>query len=499
MPKRKRPNETLEGKLPQFKTDLFRALKKVKGFERQRLSRRLHEKGLPEDRKEKYELEVAVLKSLDLHQTAFHYLYTSLLKIKSISNHPDLPKEVRQEFPNPDLEEKEKAALHHVTSCLFNRLEVRQVMDRIINETCETLDVPPPEKKKPKKKGAKEKEDDHEKKLEEKAIDTEAEKEAPQAQTRELSDRKAEKRKKAEKDKKRLLDDKSVSGDDGEGSDDEAEERTFSKYDRLLGGSSESDADSESESDGGVTIQKGKYKTRSIRIRDMSISLSPESSDVSEPEVEPDLESEPESSSEFAGFSDSEADLGTTRLSKVEKPSEITSKKTKEKPAKAARSTGAAPARPTDSTFLPSLMGGYISGSESASDVDVAPRKNRLGQKQRQAIWEKKYGAKAKHLAEPQKPQKKGNSRRDDGWDLRRGAVGGEDAGQRKPWKKGIDNPLAAMSRGSGTQKQARARPVTKKDDEGPLHPSWEARKKAKQQAQKIVIQPSAANKIVFD
>ena len=65
MPKRKRPNETLEGKLPQFKTDLFRALKKVKGFERQRLSRRLHEKGLPEDRKEKYELEVAVLKVCD--------------------------------------------------------------------------------------------------------------------------------------------------------------------------------------------------------------------------------------------------------------------------------------------------------------------------------------------------------------------------------------------------------------------------------------------------
>ena len=63
MVKRKRSSdETLEEKLLQFKTDLFRALKKVKGFERQRLSRRLHEKGLAEDRKEKYELEVAVLK-----------------------------------------------------------------------------------------------------------------------------------------------------------------------------------------------------------------------------------------------------------------------------------------------------------------------------------------------------------------------------------------------------------------------------------------------------
>lgn len=62
MVKRKRYEDSLEDKLAQYKTDLFRALKKVKGFERQRLSRRIHEKGIAQDAKEKFELQVAVLK-----------------------------------------------------------------------------------------------------------------------------------------------------------------------------------------------------------------------------------------------------------------------------------------------------------------------------------------------------------------------------------------------------------------------------------------------------
>ncbi|RAL67103.1 hypothetical protein DID88_007883 [Monilinia fructigena] len=49
-------------------------------------------------------------------------------------------------------------------------------------------------------------------------------------------------------------------------------------------------------------------------------------------------------------------------------------------------------------------MGGYWSGSESASslsDTDMKPtvRKNRMGQKARQALWEKKFGKGAKHIA----------------------------------------------------------------------------------------------------
>jgi len=444
---------------------------------------------------------------LDLHQTAYHYLYASLLKIKSIANHPDLPMEVRRGLAKPVLEEKEKAALQHVTSCLFNRLEVKQVTERIIGEACETLGLPMPERKRAKKKGDKDKDEEQEgKESIEKADDTDnEEEEVANTRVSEARNRKIEKAEKTGKEEKRprkekeqAADDISISGSEDEYSDTDAEERAFAKFDRLVGGSSDSDADSESESDGGVTLKKGRRTTKTIRVRDMSISLSPESSGVSgsEAESEPELESESESESEFEGFSDPEPED-----TPAAKPATSTTPSTKQTKTKAAKPAAAPPSRPTDSTFLPSLMGGYISGSESASDVDVAPRKNRLGQKQRQAIWEKKFGAKAKHLQQPQKPQGgKGKNKRDDGWDMRRGAVGEEDERQRKPWKKGIENPLAALRKGGRAGEEEAKRKPTKKDDEGPLHPSWEARKKAKQgQPQKIVIGANSANKIVFD
>ena len=63
MGKRKRvAEESLDEKLERHKTDLFRAIKKVKGFERQRLAKRIHEKGISDEMKAKFELEVAVLK-----------------------------------------------------------------------------------------------------------------------------------------------------------------------------------------------------------------------------------------------------------------------------------------------------------------------------------------------------------------------------------------------------------------------------------------------------
>lgn len=63
MVKRKRGSEeSLEERLEKYKTDLFRALKKVKGFERQRLSKKIRDKGIPPETKEKIDLEIAVLK-----------------------------------------------------------------------------------------------------------------------------------------------------------------------------------------------------------------------------------------------------------------------------------------------------------------------------------------------------------------------------------------------------------------------------------------------------
>lgn len=418
--------------------------------------------------------------SLDLHQTAYHYLYTSLLKVKSIANHPDLPTEVTREIPKPELDEKEQTALHHVTSCLFNRLEVRQVMEKVIVEVCRSLSLPPPEKKKGKKKGGKDKDEDDESEPEarDKKRAADGKGKAKERKVKEIpsgsDDEKPKKSKKARKEE---------SEDEDEDMDTDAEERAFAKYaSRLAPSDDDGDADSESESD---RIQKG--KRRSIRVRDMSISLSPEPESASpfgsEPELGSQSGSEPDFESESESASDSE--------SEPERP-----------PPKQAKLSKSSKSKAPDQTFLPSLMGGYVSGSESASDVDVAPQKNRLGQKQRQAIWEKKFGAGAKHMLQQQKKQQRGKGGvRDDGWDLKRGAVGEEDGKGRKPWKKGIEGPLAALGGGGGAGE--RARPVTKKDDEGPLHPSWEARKKAKekeqQQPRRIDMRPNPGNKIVFD
>lgn len=435
--------------------------------------------------------------SLDLHQTAYHYLYTSLLKIKSVAEHPDLPPIVRRTIPKPELEEKEQAALHHVTSCLFNRLEVRAVMEKVVAEVCGALGLPPPEKKKTKKKGAKGEEESEPRaapadRKDAPVDDADAEKVAKKEkkEKKEKSRDEGEKLKKA----KAIRNEETETEDEGEDAeggapgeelDTDEEERAFAKYESLLAASDDSDADSESESD---HIQKG--KRRSIRVRDMSISLSPEP------------ESASSSSSPFASADGLDYQSESGSESQSESESQSDSDSGSEPPPKQAKlSKSKSRARSPDQTFLPSLMGGYVSGSESASDVDVAPRKNRLGQKQRQAIWERKFGAQARHVQQEQKQKgRRKGAVRGDGWDLQRGAVDEEPRG-RKPWKKGVEGPLAAV-KGSGPAAGGERRP-TKKDDEGALHPSWEARKRAKerekQQPRRIDVRPSGGNKIVFD
>lgn len=394
---------------------------------------------------------------------------------------------MRREVPKPELEEKEQAALHHVTSCLFNRLEVKQVMDKVVNEVCGLLKVPPPEKKKGKKKGGKDEEEGEADAGDRKKRGTggEDEEKVAKKQRTEKEEKSKDGKKKSKKVSRREETD--TEGDDEEDEeergvapdgevDTDEEERAFAKYASLLAGSSEeSDADSESESD---HIQKG--KRRSIRVRDMSISLSPEP------------ESEPASASPSVSACDVESQSEQSESESESEPDEPPAKQPKLSKTKRARSP--------DQAFLPTLMGGYVSGSESASDVDVAPRKNRLGQKQRQAIWEKKFGEKAKHMQQQQKRKGKGGVR-GDGWDLRRGAVD-EDGGSRKPWKKGIAGPLSMAGRGPASGGGAEEK-KPKKDNEGVLHPSWEARKKAKekeqQQPRRIDMRPTGGNKIVFD
>jgi hypothetical protein len=403
--------------------------------------------------------------------------------------------------PKPELSEEEKTALHNVTSALCNRKQVKDVIEEAIMGTCIALRVPMPEKKSRGK--GKEKEDKNTKKsaragrVEEAddgdAADDESEDaEEPEFEGPPLLKRKPDKAEGEEDVESNAGSESSVESPEFGGfSDSEAEENMFSKYDEFVGGSSDDDESDEDDNDSDLADSR----SRSIRkLATDDISMSSEASDDDE---------------ESEGSEDSEED------------------ETLAPPSKKAKIKAVKPASFTTgkSAFLPTLMGGYISGSESASDVDVAPptRKNRRGQRARQAIWDKKYGEKAKHH--------QNQDSRKEGWDMKRGAVGADEE-TAKPWKKGIRNPFEKnqvhpdrqrhlqddgdrddRDRGKGKgsrdhqpRQQQRnesyqaekptSKPAPRRDDEGSLHPSWIAAKKAKEGVQKVEFQ---GKKVVFD
>ena len=144
----------------------------------------------------------------------------------------------------------------------------------------------------------------------------------------------------------------------------------------------------------------------------------------------------------------------------------------------------------TGSAFLPALSHPtYVSGSDTeASDVEaeVAPKKNRRGQRARQKIWEQKYKDQAKHVVKQE---------RDRGWDAKRGAVA-ERGGR---GGRGGRNGRAPAGRGpekSGANEMPLGPKKTKRDDAGALHPSWLAAKAAKEK--KLDVKPTG-KKVVFD
>ncbi|KAK4100472.1 Bud-site selection protein [Parathielavia hyrcaniae] len=486
MPKRKR-DESIDALFFRHRTDLFHALKTAKGFERQRQSKRLRDAGTDADRRARIGNEALVLKSLDLHQTAHAHLCSSLLKIKAVAESDQLPPEIRAGVPRPDLTAEERSLLHNVTSSLFSRAEVRGAVEKAVEAVCRALGVPVPEKrgrvgkdKGVRDGGKKAEKGDMVKDAVDGGVDT----------GKDGAEGKREKQKSRDK-----IDhiDQAV---DGELPD---EEKAISQLDHLLGlDSGEEDEDAEEE----VLIKGRMRKPASIELDPMEITTDEEGDDEDHDEdLDPmevtDDEEDGSSEAEFNGFSDSNEEGQQSSASDDEDSSDAensASSISRSPPAKrAATSTKATgPLRPTDSTFLPSLMGGYVSGSESASDIDVAPqqRKNRRGQRARQAIWEKKYGETAKHLQKPA-------NGRDEGWDLKRGAVDGDT----KPWKRGIRNPLLDKPKGSGANEMElgppkKEPPPRTRDDTGPLHPSWEAKRLAKAKQQTAAFQ---GKKITFD
>ncbi|KAG5974288.1 hypothetical protein E4U58_003265 [Claviceps cyperi] len=466
MPKRKRGAESsLTDVLVTFEDQVFRALKASKGFERQRLSKRIRDQAITPDKAQRLEREISVLKSLDLHQTARAHLHLSLLKVKSIAASPDLPEELRRGVSKPNLPPEEQAALHNVTSNLYNKDLVRQATDRATKAVCSLLDVTIPENCKRSRKDKRQVQEEQSSNGTKSSVPTSTPKEnASAAETGgQFDDEESEFEGFSSHDEYETTNARTEQ-DEQEGSDSasEDEEENVEKFDDLLGSASEEEEDWNDEK---YAQFRGK---ETANLDDISVS----GSDGEESEVEAVFGSDDE---------ESEAEPATRRMSPSLTPPIETTTKISRKSSSASK-----PGLISGSTFLPSLMGGYISGSESASDIEEAKPKKRRGQRARQAIWEQKYGTGAKHLL---KLSRKGG--RDSGWDMRRGAVDGDERGKNStPWKKGIQRP------GAGHMEPAAAPKPRKRDDEGTLHPSWEARKKARQTQKAVAF---TGQKVVFD
>lgn len=353
-----------------------------------------------------------------------------------------------------------------MTSALYNRKEVKAVLDKVIPAICSTLGIEVPAKK---EKGP--------------AKDARKEKEEQPADRDPVPKKEVQTENKARRPVKETPPDEIP---------DEEVEEVMAKYEALLGGSEEEDSGSEGDDEEDpmqITSDEGEEDDGFGDIDldseeggdeegDDESSFEGFSSDDEEPvenRTGPKVVGDESSEEEDSDDEDDDSDHSSA-ISRSPSPKRASKKR------KGTEDTGPT----TGSTFLPSLMGGYISGSESASDIDIAPpRKNRRGQRARQAIWEKKFKEEAKHLHKP---------KRDQGWDPKRGAV----EGARTPWKRGIANPFSRPAEGGGKEASAPGPPKKPRvaDNKGPLHPSWEAKKRAEEKLQNVKFE---GKKIKFD
>ncbi|CZR52245.1 uncharacterized protein PAC_02122 [Phialocephala subalpina] len=472
---RRRKTATLD-ELTRSKKLLHRALKTAKGFERQKLGKRLKSATSKSESEEikRINNEIEALKTVDLDKVTTAQLCRSLLKIKEFRDSEILPEEVRGDLPKPEGSDEEVKALHNVTSGMCNAKVVREEVTGVIQRMYAAMGIPVPAKE-GKGKGMKKEVDDSAKAGGRGEIGKKVKVEV-------LEDKRVAKPPEDEDDS----DEKSWEGLDGSNKENEGQEELhdegepldeeeLQQYDALLGASSDEESFHEED-----WLPKEKPEQTRFSISP-SPSLSPSIlgsiSPSPEPELEPELQSE----------SDSEPEP-EPRPKKTSKP-------------KVQSGKGG------NSTFLPSLMGGYWSGSESeASDLENAPpaKKNRPGQMARRAIWEKKYGEKANHIKTGQGLV--ASRGKDDGWDAKRGAKDsssgrgrGREPNRDKPK---VMNRKDRRSLMGGTGENAtpiapRNEPPKKmRDDVGVLHPSWQAAKIAKEMKKAVAFQ---GKKVTFD
>ena len=465
-------------------SSITHALKIARGFERQKLGRR--QKAAKEESKqldvtERLNAEVAALKALNLARTAELHLYKTLLKVKRIATSSTLPDRVRHvvitEKASNDI------ANVNVQARLFNSTPVKTAVGQTLIDVGNTLGI------------------------------------------MDIGGHAGKKRLRAK--------DVEQSADRAAGEDTDAEPESEARYISSDQGSVSAGTWSGLESDDdslGKQAQEVNYHDYESRIAGSGDEAtdSQDSDNVSR-----------HSNSDWSGSDD---EVGIHHAMSAGEQTQGRSHPQGQKPSKASKSrTGGGSL--TATTFLPTLsMGGYWSGGSDdgsdhdANDDDVGglshepKRKNKRGQRARQAIYEKKYGRNANHL----KKQPQGNIKpgdRDQGWDLRSGARddgprnGRRQQNEKDEFGRDVSRRKAKQSAIQGNRKQRRAAgkenrvmksganidpvvnlrrrvPVGETNDSGKdakkeaLHPSWEAAKKAKETKKAM---PFQGKKITFD
>lgn len=389
------------------------------------------------------------------------HLYKTLLKSKSVSTAPNLPawiaKKVKRAPSNPD------TANANVSARLFNSNPVRMALETILGSVYGVLDLPADDvpRRKKRLRAA-----DYKAKPQDEGPETQKQGQTTRSQDQEHSPE--------QKLHQQFLLKSASIGQDHVGSGDESEE--YGIYNARLANSS----DAESESDeAALSDDDTQGETHGVSVENALLSKHARSNSLS-PSASPTP--------------------SISLSSSISSPIPHTAV-----PEKTTKST----------TFLPTLNGGYWSGSEdsNAGEVDDhdpsarKQRKNRRGQQERRAIWEKKFGARARHVQNREIDAAR--PARDKGWDPKRGATEGNHRGGRggRTGMKG-----GGRNKGGGTVRSGansdpvnefkkrgiNVKPNLKGKAEAPLHPSWEAKKKAKEKTANNVV-AFQGKKVVFE
>lgn len=474
----------IEERIVEGKKNLNKALKTAKGFEWQKLCKRIGHAQEASDSAliTKLERELKQLKEMEMAALADAHTHKTLLKSKTIAESGLLPEYVVAPKRKEGLSDEEVVAYDNVTARLYNTKGVKENIQHLMRGIYAVTGQP---EKKPQQQQKEEEKPSKKAKVEEKPV--------KEKKVREVVEKKEkkEKRKEVEEGVEPAWDGfDSGSDDEDEGSDVEID---FDKFEGRLGGDS---ADEESESEFEIPKQHNKVvEGKKIMSRGISVSVSGSDAEDDEEDVEMEDYSLSSGSDNDEEEEDEDDESESDSDNAVEVDRAPAPKPKKEKVAREAPKPLKA-----GSQFLPTLMGGYWSGEEEASDIEeeLKPvvRKNRPGQQARRAIWEKKYGAAANHVKNAPKES------RDDGWDAKRGAKGADDRGARggRGGRGGRGVPGAfgrdrSRVTGENTAPLGVKREM-KRDDVGVLHPSWQAAKKAKEEKKTAKFE---GKKVVFD